>query len=136
MSEPPAEQPESPAEQPEPPAEPLAAPTAEPAAPAVAETPAAQPASTPLQLTADQRKAQLDATLANLGAQGWRIENRSDFQATIAKGNRTNHVLHLILTIVTLGLWAIVWILMAILGGEKRRLVTVDPYGNVANRKV
>ena len=82
------------------------------------------------------RRATLDLALAQYGGWGWRIENRSDFQATIAKGHRTNHILHLILTIVTLGLWAVVWILMAVLGGEKRQILTVDAYGKVHKRKV
>jgi hypothetical protein len=45
-------------------------------------------------------------------------------------GHRTNHVLNLILTLVTLGIWAIVWILMVALGGEKRAVVSVDENGN------
>lgn len=32
-------------------------------------------------------------------------------------------------TLVTLGAWAIVWILVAIFGGEKRRLIVVDEEG-------
>lgn len=40
-----------------------------------------------------------------------------------------NHVLHLILTLSTLGIWAIVWIALALLGGEKRVLVQVDEWG-------
>jgi hypothetical protein len=96
------------------------------------------PAAVPEQLTksADERKATLDRVLADRGAQGWRIENRSDFQATIATGNRINHVLHLILTIVTVGLWGIVWIILAITGGIKRHLITIDEYGNVVERKI
>ena len=39
---------------------------------------------------------------------------------------RWNHVLHLILTLVTLGFWGIVcWIALAIFGGEKRQMITV-----------
>jgi hypothetical protein len=96
------------------------------------------PAAAPEQLTksADERKTTLDRTLADRGAQGWRIETRSDFQATIATGNRVNHVLHLILTIVTVGLWGIVWIILAITGGIKRHIITVDEYGNVVERKI
>ena len=86
--------------------------------------------------SADERKSSLDRTLADRGAQGWRIENRSYFQATFASGNRINHVLHLILTIVTAGLWGIVWIIFAITGGIKRHLITVDEYGNVVERKI
>lgn len=90
----------------------------------------------PLTKTDAERKTSLDAALARLGAAGWRIENRSDFQATIAKGHRVNHILHLILTLVTLTVWGIVWLLLVVLGGEKRELVTVDAYGNVVNSRV
>jgi hypothetical protein len=48
----------------------------------------------------------------------------------IVKGSKTSHVLHLILTLVTAGLWAIVWIALAIFGGEKRTVIDVDAYGN------
>ena len=48
----------------------------------------------------------------------------------MVRGHRPNHVLHLILTLITLGVWAIVWILVAILGGEKRKVISVDEYGN------
>lgn len=50
----------------------------------------------------------------------------------MVKGHRLNHVLHLLLSIVTLGLWLIVWILLASFGGETRWLVKVDEYGNVS----
>jgi hypothetical protein len=42
----------------------------------------------------------------------------------------------LILSLVTIGFWAIIWIALAIFGGEKRSMVTVDEYGNVAVQKV
>jgi hypothetical protein len=40
-------------------------------------------------------------------------------------------VLHLIITLFTCGLWAIVWIVLALTQGEKRHMVVVDEYGNV-----
>ena len=86
--------------------------------------------------SADERKAILDRTLAQAGSKGWRIENRSDFQATVAKGNPVHHLLHLILSIITLGLWLIVWFLLALLGGVKRRLLTVDEFGKISDTRV
>jgi hypothetical protein len=120
------------------PAEPVAAETTPhvgaPADPVPTEAAPASPPTAPvpqLQKSLDERKAALDTALAGFGAEEWRTENRSEFQATIVKGKRIHHVLHLILTIVTLGTWAIVWILLAIFRGEKRQLVTVDDFGNV-----
>jgi hypothetical protein len=87
--------------------------------------------------TTDERKAQLDSALQRYGASGWRTENRSDFQATIAKGKEHSHLLHLLLTIFTLGLWGLfVWLPLSIFGGLKRRMVTVDAYGNVDEQKL
>jgi hypothetical protein len=71
----------------------------------------------------------MDEAVNDLARHGWRVESRSEFQAVFARGHRPNHILHLILTLVTLGLWAIVWIIVSIAGGEKRRTVSVDEYG-------
>jgi hypothetical protein len=86
--------------------------------------------------TAEERKDALDRQLQQFGAQGWRIENRSDYQATIAKGDRVNNTLHLLLTIFTVGLWGIVWIVLLITGGVKRRMVTIDEFGNAVEQKL
>jgi hypothetical protein len=78
----------------------------------------------------EELKALLAQAVANWVHGGWRVESQTDFQAVMAKGHRLNHILHLILTIITLGIWAIVWILVVALGGEKRAVVSVDEYGN------
>ena len=86
--------------------------------------------------TADERKAALDRQLQQSGAQGWRIENRSDYQATIAQGKAVNNTLHLLLTIFTAGIWGIVWIFLLITGGIKRKMITVDEFGNPVEQKL
>jgi hypothetical protein len=98
---------------------------------ATSETPPAATRTTEAGLTVDQRSATLDRTLRVQEAQGWRIEARSDFQATIAKGKPLHNKLHLLLTIFTLGVWGIVWASLALSGGVKRRMITIDEYGNV-----
>lgn len=82
-------------------------------------------------VSTEQRKSQLARSVANNVRKGWRIESQTDYQAVMVKGNRTNHVLHLILSILTLGVWLIVWALVALMGGEKRMVVEVDEYGQV-----
>jgi hypothetical protein len=86
--------------------------------------------------TSEERKELLARTVSGQVASGARVESQSDFQAVVVRGKSVNHVLHLILTLVTLGFWGIVWIAMAIFGGEKRSMVTVDEYGNAAVQKV
>lgn len=73
----------------------------------------------------DERRTLLASQVARLVGKGWRVEAQNDFQATLVKGHRPNHLLHLILTLLTLGLWAIVWIIVAVVSGEKRRVVMV-----------
>ena len=67
---------------------------------------------------------------------GGRVESQQDFQAVVVFGKPVNHVLHLILTLVTCGIWGIVWIALAIFGGENRVMVVVDEYGNVLRQKL
>jgi hypothetical protein len=80
--------------------------------------------------TPDERKEALARLISSQVAQGFRVESQSDFQAVLVKGKNTNHVLHLILTLITFGLWAIVWIAVAVFGGEKREILSVDEWGN------
>ncbi|MBB3041971.1 hypothetical protein FHU40_001772 [Nocardioides soli] len=49
----------------------------------------------------------------------------------LVDGKPVNHVLHLILTLVTCFAWAIVWLILVGVGGEKRYSLSVDAYGNV-----
>lgn len=86
--------------------------------------------------TPDERKAILDRSIQLYGARGWRIETRSDYQATIAKGKEMSHLLHFFLTIFTLGLWLVLWLVLGIVGGVKRRMLTVDEFGNLIEQKL
>ncbi len=80
--------------------------------------------------TSEERKELLARQVASLITQGRRIESQSDFQAVLVQGHRVNHVLHLILTLLTLGFWAVAWLALVFLGGEKREVVQVDEWGN------
>lgn len=83
-----------------------------------------------------ERTAVLDRELQKRGASGWRTESRGQFQATVVKGRRPSHLLHLILSVLTLGLWLVVWLVLALLRRERRALLTVDAFGNVQQQKV
>ena len=85
----------------------------------------------PATKTVEQRKATLAGAVAGQVRAGWSVESQTDYQAILVKGHRPNHLLHLILTILTLGLWLIVWAGVSIAGGEKHRVVSIDEYGNL-----
>lgn len=89
--------------------------------------------------TADQRRDLLNAALAieMLPGTGWRIESQTDYRAVLVRGREPNRILHLILTIITVGLWLLIWlpIEMFKIGFPKRKLVWVDEDGNVRTNK-
>ncbi len=80
--------------------------------------------------TSDERKELLSRQVASMLSQGRRIESQSDYQAVLVYGHRLNHILHLILTFITLGVWGLVWLGLAFIGGEKREVIQVDEWGN------
>jgi hypothetical protein len=64
----------------------------------------------------------------------WRVASRSDYDAVVVKGKRTNHVFHLILSVVTMGFWLPVWLIVAVLKQEQKYLLTMDGHGNVSTQ--
>jgi hypothetical protein len=55
---------------------------------------------------------------------GWQIESRTENLASMRRGRPINHILHLILTLLTCFLWAPVWIGLAIFAGEKHKTIS------------
>ena len=69
---------------------------------------------------------------------GGRVETQGDYNAIIRFGKPTNHVLHLILTLVTCFVWSVVWLIMFIISttSQKTITLTVDEFGNVLRQTV
>jgi hypothetical protein len=86
--------------------------------------------------SSDERKARLAQTIGGQVAGGARVESQSDYQAVLVRGKPINHTLHLILTLVTCLIWGLVWIVLAITGGEKRSIASVDDFGNVSVQRM
>lgn len=89
-----------------------------------------------VKISPEKRTELLDGALIYFAKGGWRVESRSEFQATLAKGKPTTHVLHLLLTILTLGWWLIMWLVLGIGGGVKRKVITITEYGLMDEQKV
>lgn len=95
--------------------------------------------SSPLEaVTADERKSRLALAVRQEVAAGGRVESQTDYTAIIRHGKPVNHILHLILTIVTAGLWLIPWIVISIVSASGRKAVslTVDEYGQVLREQM
>ena len=90
----------------------------------------------PVRKTSEERKSALSQMVANVSAQGYLVESQGDFQAVIIKGKPINHALHIILSVLTAGLWLIVYGVVAATGGEKYEITQVDEWGNVARQRL
>jgi hypothetical protein len=121
--------PETPAPPPEPPS--AQQPDSQPPnpGPPLAPLPPTQGAYPPVHDVDPQRSLAL--AVAGQVSRGYRVESQSPLSATLVKGRRPNHLLHLILTLISCLLWSPVWIALAILGREQRITLTVDQYGQV-----
>ena len=92
-------------------------------------------ADLPPVLPLDQRRARLaDAVGYEVAVRSARVESQGDVQAALVYGHRPNHVLHLILTVLTLGLWVPVWLIVAATTREVRVVLYVDEWGHVIRR--
>ena len=81
--------------------------------------------------TVDQRRQSFARAIHMEVAHGGRIESQGDLEAVIVLSH-INHRLHLILTILTCGLWAFVWLPLALLRGRKKRqVINVDKFGRI-----
>lgn len=97
-----------------------------------AATPPPQAVEEAQALGAERRREILAQAIAcRLAApEAWRVEQQMDAYAILVRGKPVNHVLHLLLTLLTAGLWLFVWIPLWALGGETRYRLTVDDCGN------
>ena len=79
----------------------------------------------------------LEAKANELIALGYRIESRTSTQIVYVSGKPVNHLLHFFVGLFTLGIWWLfVWLPIGIFGGEKRRIVAIQPDGTLADRKL
>jgi hypothetical protein len=83
-----------------------------------------------------QGRRNLAQAVAREVAGGYRIESQSDDQAVLVKGKGVNHTLHLILSLITCGVWALVWLIMYFVAKPKRVILTLDEFGNVLRQDV
>src|SRR5262249_24450447 len=73
----------------------------------------------------------LQQLIARNLTEGWRLESTIGNTAVMVSGNKPNHILHLLLKVFTIGLWAPIWAIVAITTDERRITVYADEYGRV-----
>ena len=94
-------------------------------------TPTPDESPTMKRLTSEDRQAQLALRISREVADGWRVESQAPLSATLVKGKSVNHVLHIILSILSLGFWFFFYIPYWLIRKERRKVLTVDAYGNI-----
>ncbi len=82
-------------------------------------------------LTTEERKTILNQEILKHQTQGKRIESQIEFRVTLVTEKEINHVLHLILSVFTGGLWLLVWALVYFSAKDTRELLQVDEYGGI-----
>ena len=80
-----------------------------------------------------ERKDLLQNHIVKMASVGWQVEAQSEFSATLSKGMKTQHVLHFLLSLLTLGFWAIIWIILVLsrLNEKRRQYLKIDKFGNI-----
>jgi hypothetical protein len=76
--------------------------------------------------TPAERRLALDGAIRRAQENGARLESRTDYSAVLVVANKPNHVLHLVLSVLTLGIWLVTWLLVIRQGNEARVEVSVD----------
>lgn len=86
---------------------------------------------------AEERTTILDEAIHRQLAKGGRIESRTKTQAIVKVGKpKKGFMSHLFMTLITIGLWAPIWLIDSMSGGEKGVLLKVDEYGTVTEKRV
>ncbi|MGA1836489.1 DUF2510 domain-containing protein [Herbiconiux sp. 11R-BC] len=83
-------------------------------------------------LSLDERQRLVQLVIANAISTGWRLESVSATSAVLLRGRRPNHALHLVLTILSVGLWGVVWAVISVATVEQRMSVQIDHQGIVS----
>lgn len=79
-----------------------------------------------------ERKSLLEKQIISYVSRGWRLDTQTDFAAVLSYGKRLNHILHLLLSIVTFGIWIIFWIVMGLTHKIATVTISIDKFGNTS----
>ena len=74
----------------------------------------------------DARRDAQEQAVRNELLRGARVESQTDYQAVLVVGRPVNHILHFLIGALTCGVWWLVWLYLAVTGGERRFIVETD----------
>lgn len=83
-----------------------------------------------VRVSEEERRKILDETLFGMLADGDRVLSRLPDRAVLVTGKPVNHLINLVVSFLC-WLWAPVWLVLWLFGGERTVTVEVDEYGDV-----
>lgn len=73
----------------------------------------------------------LNQTLTAYLAAGWRVESTTPTAVALVSGQNANHILHVLLSIFTCGLWLPIWLIVGATTRQRRVVLSVGESGEV-----
>jgi len=61
---------------------------------------------------------------------GWRVESQSQIQAVLVKGKPINNTLHIVFSVLTLGVWLLIYVPILLVNRRQTKIIRVDEFGN------
>ena len=85
-----------------------------------------------------ERKVILEKKIILYVSRGWNLDTQTEFAAVLRTGKRLNHIVPLLLSLVTFGFWILVWIFLGLINRVSTTTITVDKFGNtsIMNTKI
>jgi len=77
----------------------------------------------------NNRRRILNKYIIQYQAKGLNLESRDGFSAVFVSQKKTNHIFHLLFSLITGGLWLFVWIFLLLTRRKKRQVLYVDELG-------
>ena len=87
-------------------------------------------------LSLEERSTILDEEIAAWTAEGWEIAFLAETSAALVLRHRPDHTFHAVVTVLTAGLWLVVWAGAALSAGEERLHIDVDEFGGLFTRHI
>jgi hypothetical protein len=111
-----------------------------PVGPSASEAAPLPPTPPTAPVTIEERAERLSRIVSAKSLEGYVVIDRNDRDATAVlsrPGKEVNHVLHVLITIFTCGLWLIPWLVMGVTKKKEERLrVSIDSYGNLLEERM
>lgn len=81
----------------------------------------------------DNKKKLAQAVANEVSLNGWRVAMQSDDRVVLEKGKQINNVLHVILDVITGGVWLLVHVPLWAINRRQVKVLSIDEFGNILN---